>query len=247
VEAVCGQSALPPLAPGEAVELKIAIMGVVPGVFNPIFFLSYWAADAPPRYSDVGLKLTVHASPRVEKIFEKTRFRITCPDGYRAIGFRARDFDAERHMIDCDGRTAVFDLVARENVDARFELPGYAVPKAPFAFWFADGGTGFVELPVTLCPLGIAVLLVDRGGGEWLLRVRNISGGVVCDARVSILSPSNGLSYIVSGKSLLVIEALAVGCEAESVFHLVKFEEGVHLQVWVSCGDFTSLNDVEIP
>jgi hypothetical protein len=124
----------------------------------------------------MSLKLTVCESSRIEKIREKTRLQIVCPEGYQVLGFYSHIFDANKQMVSCIGRTAVFDLVARENVGHRFELPRYVVKTAPFVFWLGHKKTGFVEFPLEKVPLGVQILFTNQGGDVWKPKERKISG-----------------------------------------------------------------------
>jgi hypothetical protein len=246
IEFISGQATLNPLGPNEELLLKIAVHGTKAGVFTPLFFFSYWANDPPPRYAHISFKLTVCASPRIESSLEITCLDITCPAGYEAVGFRSANFDVAKHVTFCSGRRASIDMVTVAGSHPEVELPIWAQANTPFAFWFSHSGTNFVEFPLPLPNPGVSILFSRSRESQWVVKLRNVSGGFLNDMKLTIMPATATLSYLVSGRDLMAFDNIEPGGDRESVFGLLCFEETVSIQCLISCEQFTFLKDVVV-
>jgi hypothetical protein len=126
------------------------------------------------------------------------------------------------------------------------ELPSYAQASAPFAFWFSHSGTSFVEFPLPPPNPGVSILFSRSRESQWVLKVRNVSGGFLNDMKVAIMPATPTLSYLVSGRDLMAFDSIEPGGDRQSVFGLVCFEETVTIQCLISCEQFTFLKGVVV-
>jgi hypothetical protein len=103
-----------------------------------------------------------------------------------------------------------------------------------------------VEFPLPTPNPGVSILFSLIRESYWVVKVRNVSGGFLNDMKVATMPATPTLSYLVSGRDLMVFDNIEPGGDRESAFGLVCFEETVTIQCLISCEQFTFLKDVVV-
>lgn len=249
IEPLCGKWLLDALDADEEMNLKLAIHGDKPGLFKVMIFISYWSDNTPlPRYEHIIRDIEVLPNISLKCTVTQTTYTLSCPQPYRVLGFTSNLFPAEKHTVIHTENTAQLNLISISSPNSpKVSLPRYLdqfTTRSAISFWCSDGKTGFVEFPLPSIEFHLAACFERITESQYLLTIRNLSARPLTDLKISMISPTENLAFILTGLDLKVIDKMDPNTDYSIRFTYISFDNEVHPRLLAACDQFTVIEDV---
>ena len=252
-EEVLGQRFLKRLESGEVFRIRVAVCGI----YDPkkstqtlTFIFPFWTHHPPARYKSCSLVFNVKPALEFPLFCCDSEVVAQPPLGCTALGFTSTRFEPERHVTSFVPDKCQLCLIAHSSSCQSYEIPDFCRPfvadNDTLLFWYkTDKSVVFSSTPDSDNLLSASISCT--GPDKYTITVRNITSRTIKDINVSVIEASERITFILSGATVKLIDALAPGEAYSYSFGLIPLTDIAKPVIMLTGDNIAMIHPVVFP
>ncbi|EAY03644.1 hypothetical protein TVAG_161830 [Trichomonas vaginalis G3] len=242
IEEVCQMYPVGQMNSNEEKFFRISIYAKNFGFYHTHLLISYWNKDeGPARYlhHDLMCNVTKKADLQIKRT--DSYITIRPPPGSSSIGFTHPYSNPDpftqisKLKNDTIGDVTTFRLVS-EDTNHKTVLPDFVIPfffNDTMRYWYSTK-FGYCSVPLQQFVHPLRVLVSRVSFGNYRLTLKNAGKDPINDVKIIVIEQESPVSYILSGKSIVVVDKLLPNTDVYVDLNFVLFEKKVVANLLIS-------------